>query len=295
MAKKTKKRNKSDRHLFRNSLFVIVAVIGLLTTYEYYRNPLCAQLQAARTVIEDMATPAMPALASCSQVEIPAPLQGVPEKIIEHTGYRVSYNKDWKIPNWVAYELTATEADGKEKRTNKFVADPKIGASNNLAASYSKSGYDRGHMAPAADMAWSKEVMVESFYYSNMCPQHPTLNRGLWSKLESRVRSWAMTDSVVYVVTGVVVDKKLEIATIGENKVVVPNYIYKAVLSPYVSPPRAIAFVMKNEKENPTLQGCAISVDSLEEFASIDLFPTLPDEVEDTIEASLALDKWCWE
>ncbi len=294
MAKRTKKRDNRGKQLFRYVCTGVVTLVAVLSIYEYYRTPLYAQLQQFRTAIEQLATPAMPVVEVCIDGEIPASLHGVSEQIIVHEGYTVSYNKEWKIPNWVAYELTASEATGTSKRKDNFIADPVIGKANNLATSYSKSGYDRGHMAPAADMAWNDTVMAESFYYTNMCPQYPTLNRGLWSKLEAQVRSWAIADSAIYVVTGVVIDRQLEITTIGKDEVVVPTYIYKAVASPFVSPPRAIAFVMKNERENPTLQGCAISVDSLEKFAGIDLFPALPDEVEHVIEASFTTEAWSW-
>ncbi len=291
MAKKTKKKS---NHLLRKLFIAVIALVSMIATYEYNRESLYALVDSVRVHIEQLATPAIPAISSCTDGEIPAPLRGVSEQIIRHEGYTVSYNSTWKIPNWVAYELTASEAIGKSKRKDNFVADPTIGNTNNLKSSYYKSGYDRGHMAPAADMAWSDEVMAQSFYYTNMCPQHPTLNRGLWSNLEEQVRLWAIADSAIYVVTGVVVDNKQELNTIGNEGVVVPNYLYKAVVSPFVSPPRAIAFVMKNEKSNPTLVGCAISVDSLEAFANIDLFPTLPDDIENAIEATFVSDAWHW-
>ena len=64
---------------------------------------------------------------------------------------------------------------------------------------YTRSGYDKGHMAPAADMKWSPEAMKESFYFSNMCPQHPQLNRRGWKNLEEKIRNWAIADSAIII------------------------------------------------------------------------------------------------
>ena len=116
-------------------------------------------------------------------LETPIPLVPRQEQIIRHSGYTVSYNKDLKIPNWVSYELTREETKGKEKRGNRFIADPLVTGPIATNADYTRSGYDKGHMAPAADMKWSPEAMKESFYFSNMCPQHPQLNRRGWKNL----------------------------------------------------------------------------------------------------------------
>ena len=102
----------------------------------------------------------------------------------------------------VAYELTAQEVQGIVSRSDDFRADPEIITGSAALVDYRGSGYDRGHLAPAADMKWSEEAMSESFYMSNMSPQAPGFNRGIWKSLESRVRSWAVENGTVYVVTG---------------------------------------------------------------------------------------------
>ena len=130
-------------------------------------------------------------------LETPVSLVPRQEQIIRHSGYTVSYNKDLKIPNWVSYELTRKETKGKEKRGNRFIADPLVTGPIATNADYTRSGYDKGHMAPAADMKWSPEAMKESFYFSNMCPQHPQLNRRGWKNLEEKIRDWAIADSAI--------------------------------------------------------------------------------------------------
>ena len=114
-----------------------------------------------------------------------------PEQIIHHIGYTVSWNPVFLVPNWVAYELTADELIGSEERTNHFKPDPLVEGDPVVTRDYSNSGYDRGHMAPAADMRWSAQAMRESFYMTNICPQNHNLNAGDWKALEERVRDMA--------------------------------------------------------------------------------------------------------
>lgn len=111
-------------------------------------------------------------------IELPryTPLRG--GQLIRHTGYTVQYDADYKTPQWVAWELTASEAEGTEPRGKKFTPDPQVRGASAQDSDYKGSGYDRGHMAPAADMKWSSQAMKESFYLSNVCPQNRNLNRG---------------------------------------------------------------------------------------------------------------------
>ena len=116
--------------------------------------------------------------------ELPRVIKNQPEQVIQHLGYTVSYNPEWLVPNWVAYELTNFETGGEQERKNHFKPDPLVNGDPVVTSDYSNSGYDRGHMAPAADMKWSEQAMRESFYMTNMCPQLHNLNAGDWKDLE---------------------------------------------------------------------------------------------------------------
>lgn len=107
------------------------------------------------------------------------------------TAFTISYNNFYKTPNWVAWELTRQETSGNEERKNKFLPDPDLPEPRVEHSDYTHSGYDRGHMAPAADMKWSEKAMQESFYMSNICPQNQKLNRDDWGDLEEECRRWA--------------------------------------------------------------------------------------------------------
>ena len=223
-------------------------------------------------------------------LETPIPLVPRQEQIIRHSGYTVSYNKDLKIPNWVSYELTREETKGKEKRGNRFIADPLVTGPIATNTDYTRSGYDKGHMAPAADMKWSPEAMKESFYFSNMCPQHPQLNRRGWKNLEEKIRNWAIADSAIIIICGPIIEKQPK--TIGKNKVVVPQRFFKVVLSPFAKPIRAIDFLFNNEQAVEPLSSYVVTVDSIESLTNMDFFAPLPDEIENKIEANANYSLW---
>lgn len=212
------------------------------------------------------------------------------QQIIRHTGYTVSYNDALRLPNWVAYELTRQEAQGTEKRSDRFVTDPQVEGTTATNADYTRSGYDKGHMAPAADMKWSSAAMKESFYFSNICPQHPELNRRKWKDLEEKIRDWSIADSVVVIVCGPIVEKRP--VSIGKNRVAIPQRFFKVILTPYTRPVRAIGFLFPNERATAPLRTYAVTVDSVERATGMDFFSALPDELENTIEAENKPKAW---
>jgi len=214
------------------------------------------------------------------------------DKIITHTGYSFLYNETHEQANWVAYDLSKEETNKLFERTNKFISDPKVKTGTASDKDYEGSGYDRGHLAPASDMGWSSTTMAESFYYSNMSPQTPSFNRGIWKKLEELVRTWAIENNTVYVVTGPVLTNGLQ--TIGPNKVSIPNYYYKVVLD-YSDPNiKGIGFILPNISSKEQLQYYAVSIDSVEKMTGIDFFPLLKDDQEELIEKTLCIKCWSW-
>lgn len=225
-----------------------------------------------------------------NRIEIPKLKPG--EEIVEHSAYSLVYAEKYEQAKWVAYQLTSDETEKEFDRTDNFIPDPKIITGSANLSDYKNSGYDRGHLAPASDMGWSEMAMFESFYYSNMSPQEPSFNRGIWKKGEDLVRRWAKIYGNLYVVVGPVLKKNLP--TIGPNKVAVPEQYFKVILDHEDTEPKAIAFLMKNEGSEEMLQSFAISVDSVEKITGIDFFPSLPDEEEKKIEKKVCLSCWVW-
>lgn len=215
-----------------------------------------------------------------------------PSQIIEHVGYTVSYNQNLRIPNWVAYELTAEETRGTVSRKGNdfFVADPKANGVVVSYKDYSASGYDRGHMAPAGDMKWSQQAMIESFYLSNICPQNPTLNGGDWRILEEKIRVWAQQYGRIYIVCGPIMGKSPK--TIGYNEIAVPEAFFKVLLRETKNGVEAIGFLYKNEDGHKAISSYMQSVDEIEKYTGIDFFYTLPQQVQKTAESSCNKEQW---
>jgi endonuclease G len=228
---------------------------------------------------------------SIENVEIPAKITGRQEQIITHIGYTVSYNSDWKIPNWVAYELTKEEAEGATSRGKNFIPDPEVSYVESATTDdYKNSGWDRGHMAPAADMKWSEQAMKESFYLSNICPQNKNLNSGIWKNLEEQVRGLAEEKGNIYIVCGPIVSKQPK--TIGYNNVAIPDAFFKVLLQNDNGDWSAIAFMFANESGRKPLSTYAMSVEEMQIITGIDFFPALPNSIEEKVESQVDFTKW---
>lgn len=216
---------------------------------------------------------------------------GVPEQMLRRTGYTASYNKTTKLPNWVAWHLTADRTTGPAKRSGvDFQADMDVPAPRAEDSDYYGSGYDRGHMCPAADNKYSEKAMEESFLFTNMCPQNGNLNRGDWNEMEQACRRWAKEYGGVYVVCGPILYKGKH-KTIGKNKVVVPEAFFKVVLRTGENP-KAIGFIYKNAEGNRPKGDYVNTVDEVERITGIDFFPELPDDVENKVEATADIADW---
>ena len=215
------------------------------------------------------------------------------EQIIQHEGYTVSYNADYRIANWVAYVLTDKEArSDKAERQNKFVVDPLVKGASATNEDYTRTGYDRGHLAPAGDMKWSEKAMRESFYLSNITPQKPGLNRGIWKELEEQIRLWARENGAVLIATGPVIPDE-ELNRLGKNRVGVPRQFYKVLCMVVNNQLEGVGFLFENRDYGTTpLRQMMVPIDSVEQVTGIDFFPALPDDEERQMEATVHTDLW---
>lgn len=219
------------------------------------------------------------------QLEIPSMPKGKQGQVIQRTGYTLAYDKKTKTPQWVAWELTKEETKGNHERTDKFLPDPNVEGAKVVTTDYTGSGYDRGHMAPAGDMKWSKKAMEESFYMSNICPQIHHLNTGDWNELEANTRKWARRYGSVYVTCGPIYNGSRRTQYIGKNRVKVPDAFFKVILIQSPKKTCALGFFFENEAGQRPLNEYLVSVDYLEQTTGIDFFPALPDELENVLEA----------
>jgi endonuclease G len=158
---------------------------------------------------------------------------------VKHTNYTSTFSKTNRYPIVVEWWITKKMVDCENpiERKDSFKSDPKISSYTNLSKSYKNSGYDRGHMMPAADnLCQSKKIQEECFYFSNISPQHESLNRGDWKSLESESRDYSTNYDSVHIWAG----------NIGQVKkigvVSVPKYCWKVIYIKSLGIKRAYIF-----------------------------------------------------
>lgn len=207
------------------------------------------------------------------------PAYGDGEDIVRHLGYTASYNHLTLCPDWVAWELTREEAAGTNDGQYSFSRDPDVQFPKASREDYSNSGYDKGHMAPRADMKWSRQALEESYYFTNICPQDHEMNSQAWRKIEELTRRMARRHGSVLVVCGPVFDSS-EHRHIGPACVHVPDRFFKALAVSTADGWQTVAFLVGNNRQDGSPRRYAVTVDDVEALIGRDLFPTLPDDAE---------------
>lgn len=234
------------------------------------------------------------ALSKDGLIEQPAKLTGQSERMLPKTQFVISYNDERKCPNYVCWSLTPQRLQGRVERTEKFYADTTLEESVRVDYfDYRNSGYDRGHMCPAADNKNSEEGMSESFLMTNICPQDRDLNANEWNDLEQRCRAWARKGNTLYICCGPIFDTEgvKKIGVRKNMKVAVPDRFFKVVLT-LGEEPKAIGFIFPNRPCDGGLDAYAVSVDEVEEETGMDFFHILEDAEEDKLEAAFSLNEW---
>lgn len=249
-----------------------------------------------------------------SMLEIPALKGGSMNQFITHTTkrngkdyptYSLEYSYKYKHSYWIAYRFDNTTG-GNVGRNEAYKPDPEL--PSQYAAKhndYTNSGYTRGHLCASSDRQYSKEANQQTFYMSNISPQSgngfnqsgSARNTG-----EDKVQAWGYNISrstdTLYVVKG---------GTIGEgmikgyikNEIAIPKYFFMAVLFRSGDNYKAIGFYMPHEnlKDDPDKKDpkkYLMSIDALEQETGIDFFHNLPDNIENTVEATYNVNDWQW-
>ncbi len=228
-------------------------------------------------------------LSDCEHLKYGAPSEG--PDLLCRLGYALSHDADLKVADWVIYHLTRRRVAGRFPRIDHFRPDPDLDKKNRAALNdYKKSGYDRGHMAPAGAMKWSSRAMSESFLLSNIVPQVGAgFNRGIWRVLEERVRKWTTERGELYIITGPIFEGPTK--TIGKNNVAVPSHFFKIIFDPIQV--EVIAFVMPNRRlETNNLPKHITSVDAIEGRTGFDFLSEIEDGIETMIERTKQPGLW---
>lgn len=205
-----------------------------------------------------------------------APVSQIPEnggQYLCRIGYAAHYNYSTKVSEYVVEKVTRESIKGQAPRKDEFREDPEIPVQyRSTLKDYVGSGFDRGHMAPAADFYYSVQAMSESFLLTNMMPQVPGNNRGIWKYTEEYTRAWANAYGEIYVITGTIYGQNRR--AIGAN-VVVPSHIYKVVIVPSAN--RAITFLFPNEKlPVEDLPKYIVTIGDIEAYTGLKIMPQLP-------------------
>ncbi len=286
-----KKNNTKSSNMSRYLTIALLVLAGVLL--QYFLNQ---KEPATANTLPENTTEKLPETVNVSSeyasLEMPAPLPERNEQIIRHTNYTVSYNQDWNEPNYVAWEVNSKELNKNVNRDDNFLADPTLDfKSAVISRDYSGSGYDRGHMCPAADNLYSRQTMEECFYMTNMCPQNHMLNQGRWNDLEIKCREWTKKYGQLYITCGPIFDETKKARYIGrEHKVRVPDSFFKVILLNNGSKPRAVGFLFDNDdSDHPESYH---SIDEIERLTGINFFFNLDDDIEDRIEAECDEQFW---
>lgn len=218
---------------------------------------------------------------------LPTSTSGV---VVKHSYYALSYKEKFEQAEWVAYFLKPDNGYSTSYKRPQFAKDSKVITKAATTTNYKKSGFDRGHLCAAADMKFSKKAFDETFFMSNVSPQKHSFNDGIWKRLEEKVRYWAQKNNGVYVVTGGVLQKGLP--TIGYEKVAVPSFFYKIILSKNNGKFKMVGFLVPHKNSKKPLYNFVVSVDEIEKMTGIDFFPQLDDEIESVLEKQKDYKAW---
>lgn len=233
------------------------------------------------------------------RMECPSGVVTDSTRLVRYDSYTLMYNLNKLNPQWVAWELTAEETDGDIPRDGnatgaksyRFQVDmnlPFLQADNN---DYRNSGYDRGHMAPAADMKWSVQSMNDCFYYVNCCPQNHNLNGGVWKSLEEKCRALAKNYGCVWICCGPIFYGQPK-EYIGPHNVAVPDAFFKVMMVYADSAYHGIGFICENRPGKQPLENFVWTIAEVEEITGLNFFNALKSEESLAVKSSVDLGLW---
>jgi endonuclease G len=210
--------------------------------------------------------------------------------IIRHKHYFLSYSEEHEQAEWTAYYLTGDTKFQHHLERPYFKQDPLIDTESAHWNNYKDTGYDKGHLVPAADMKFSKDAYIETFYTSNVSPQNRDFNAGVWNRLEQKIRYWADKHTALFIVTGSILHDNL--VTIGEEEVSVPDYFYKIVVRVQNDGLVMIPFLVPNKKSDAPLYTFATTIDKIERVTGINFNEKLTERIEEKIKKELSYKEW---
>ncbi|WP_218597788.1 DNA/RNA non-specific endonuclease [Polaribacter sp. NJDZ03] len=259
------------------SIIAIIILVAVLGSEELL------DAKKENNIIENGKTPK----ATTNQYFLPT---STTNQVIHHQNYSLSYSEKHEQAEWVAYELKASDLSSTNYKRPYFEIDSAVKTKAAHWRNYKNSGYDKGHLCPAADRRFTKAAHDETFLTSNISPQEHQFNAGVWNRLEQKVRYWAKKNDGVFVITGGVLENNLK--TIGSEAVSVPNQFYKVILDKTNGKIKMLAFLMPHKESKLPLYKFVVSVDKIEAKTGIDFFKELDDTIEEKLESSSSYKNW---
>ena len=282
----------------------MISCISLLS-YSGYSQSLNEEILREENLILELEAARLTTLSKLEQlklkkvqkdlIEIGYPKSKHGEQVVQHQAMVLGYDEKHEQARWVMHMVLPDIEQGNTSRTNDFREDSLVTTGTAVKADYWYSGYDRGHLAPSADFRWSPIALSESYFYSNMSPQLPELNREKWAELENFIRDYVLAKKEpVYIVTGPVLNDSLPtMKNEGrENDVSIPEMYYKVIIDNSGKEKRGIAFIIPNGNCTYPISSYATSIDVVERLTGIDFFSSLIEGESEKIEKKYNEKNW---
>ena len=214
-------------------------------------------------------------------------------RILRRGEFAIGWADSLRHPVWCAYHVKPHARFEAGKRPS-FRCDPAVPAAPR-PDDYTKSGYDRGHMTPNYAIAtrYGDEERRKTFLMSNIAPQTPALNRGVWREVEHRIADlWTARYGEIWVIVGCI-SSQYGRETLGATDIDVPTDFYQVILAQEGMDVRALAVLFRQDvtwREWPARN--IISIDELERLTGLDFNPELPAFIQDPLEAETPSRLW---
>ncbi len=200
-------------------------------------------------------------------------------------GFALSYDQRMNLPSWVGYRLLADRQRVVDQRF-PILPDPALPDGRTVIEAFRGSSFDRGHLVPSFEMAWSYMTAREVQFHSNLSPQDPALNRGGWAALDRAIHEWVEERDVLYVVAGPVFASSN--ARTLNDVISVPESYFKVVYDP--AEQAVLAFLLPNNENAASYESLSeflVTVDKVEEVTSLDLLSELTEPLQENLEKEL--------
>ncbi len=216
----------------------------------------------------------------------------MPLEVLTNKAYMVGYSEKRRDPAWVSYRVFRVAPAKAPHRSDRFKVDSRTQSAVS-SADFTKTGYDRGHMAPSRviGLLYGAEAQEETFLMSNIVPQKPDLNRGTWRVLEEmECDKLAVNFEEIWVTTGPTFEDKVKTLLGG---VAIPTSFYKIFIDEENGTPRAISFLIPQEvKGGENMQMFLTSVRQIEGLTGLDFNPQMNKALQEKVETAVPTGLW---